>query len=57
MSTPSLFTSTGIWPTVATASVWNTICLSFAILEISSIGWIVPTSLLACMTEIMMVPG
>ena len=44
-------TSTGILPTVCTASVWNSAPRSCAIAASSATGWIVPISLLACITE------
>ena len=48
-------TSTGILPTAWVASVWKTMPCSLASLPISAMGWIVPISLLANMTEIRMV--
>ena len=53
MSTPRSSTSTGSVPTLWTASQW-TIASGFAALTMrttSRIGWIVPTSLFACITE------
>ena len=43
--------TTGILPTDCTASVWNSAPCACAIAASSAIGWIVPTSLLACITE------
>ncbi len=48
-------TSTGIFPTAWVASVWKMIPFSLASLPISAIGWIVPISLLANITEIRIV--
>ncbi len=47
MSTPSSPTSTGIFPTPWTASVWKIMPFSWAIWANSLIGWITPVSLLA----------
>src|SRR6516165_1850263 len=48
-STPSSLTLVAILPTDCAASVWNRTPRSWAIRAQSSIGWMVPTSLLACM--------
>ena len=50
-STPSARTSTGIFATDCTASVWNSAPRACAMRASSAIGWIVPISLLACITE------
>ena len=50
-------TSKGIRPSDCTASVWKRTPLSRVIRPISSSGWIVPTSLLACITETSTVSG
>ena len=48
---PIASTSIGILPTAWTASVWNRTPFSLQSLPIAAIGWIVPISLLAAMTE------
>ena len=50
-SAPRASTSTAILPTVWTASVWNTAPASCATSASSAMGWMVPISLLACITD------
>ena len=50
-STPSARTSTGIFATDCTASVWNSAPRACASRASSATGWIVPISLLACITD------
>ncbi len=51
MSTPSAPTSMGTEPTACTASVWNAAPFSWAMRASSAMGWMVPTTLLAYMTD------
>ena len=48
---PSRLTSIGIFPAVCTASVCTSAPRACAAAAIASIGWTVPISLLACITE------
>ena len=57
MSTPSSFTSSGIWPKACTASVWNRIPLPSSIFPISAMGCMEPISLFAVITETRTVSG
>ena len=54
-SIPIASTSIGTLPAAWVASVWKTMPFSLASLPISAMGWMVPISLLANMTEIRMV--
>ena len=51
ISTPRALTSTGMWPTAWTASVWNQAPWAWAIAASSAMGCTVPISLFASMME------
>ncbi len=56
-SAPSAVTSTGILPSACTPSTCSGTAASRAMRPISTIGWMVPSSLFACITEISTVSG